>query len=136
MANRLETRERVEGKESVMSSSRYDAAIERIVTHWKSGASLKEIAAAHGVDAGDLDRAFRLRHGVTASGFVRARREEYLRARLDGSRVYGYEIAGELGFPDDVSFYRWVKRSFGIPFSRLRRGLQGREGARQSDGAE
>ena len=103
-----------------MPTRRYDDAIMSIRNQWKRGLTLKAVAAEYGVDPGDLDRVFRRKYGVTAFAYVRSRREAYLLDRLADTEVYGYEIGSELGFFDDWSFYRWVKRGFGISFTRLR----------------
>lgn len=103
-----------------MRSSRYEKAIRYVLAHWKDGRTLKDIAADFDVDAGNLERAFRRECGLTVKEFVTRNRRAYTLARLKNDGVYGYEIGSELGFGSDLTFYRWVKREFGIPLGSLR----------------
>ena len=98
-------------------------AIDYIKTNWKEGSTLKEIAQMHSVDAGNLARAFRAREGVTFKAFMDEKRKQYVTQTLEDSGQFGYEIGAGLGFRSDLAFYRWVKRTFGTKFSRLRSGL-------------
>ena len=97
-----------------------DQAIEYIRLDWKQGKTLQEIANMYGVDPGNLDRVFRNAEGITEKHFVDQMRKEYVLARLKLDAVLGYEIGQELGFQDDLSFYRWVKRAFGVCLHELR----------------
>lgn len=101
--------------------SSYDPAILHLKSHWKLGKSLKEVAEHYRLDAGNLARAFHKREGVTIKQFVDAKRKHYVIARLKKGFVLGFEIGNELGFADDLAFYRWVKRAFGVSFAELRR---------------
>jgi AraC-like DNA-binding protein len=103
-----------------MSSRRYDAGIEFILRHWQDGLTLKAVAGDHGLDPGDLDREFKERCGATVHVFVNERRKEHVVRRITEGGVYAYQIGFELGFRSDWSFYRWVRRAFGISFVRLK----------------
>jgi AraC-like DNA-binding protein len=82
---------------------------------------LKEVAELFSVDAGNLERAFHSREGVTVKQFIDQQRKKYVTSRLADKGVRGYEVGAELGFTDDLAFYRWVKRAFGISFVKLRK---------------
>lgn len=96
------------------------AAIKNLKSEWRSGKSLKEIAHHHQVDAGNLVRAFRKQEGMTVKQFLDAKRKEHVLARLADKKFLGYAIGAELGFGNDLAFYRWVKRAFGVSFAELR----------------
>lgn len=95
-------------------------AIRFIKARWREGKTLKEIAQLHGVDAGNLERAFRRREGVTIKQFIDRQRKDYLLPHLGDSMLYGHEIGTVLGFPNKRAFYRWVERAFGISLTALR----------------
>lgn len=111
-------------KPSSTEHSRIDRAIAHILAHWKKGETLKEIAALYDVDPGNLDRAFRVRHGITEKAYVDKMRAEYVKSRISQNHILGYEVAAELGFRSDFSFYRWVRRVFGVPFTELTRDIR------------
>lgn len=102
------------------------AAIKNLKSEWRSGKSLKEIAHLHRVDAGNLERAFRKQEGMTVKQFVDQKRKEHVLARLSDKKFLGYAIGAELGFANDLAFYRWVKRAFGMSFVELRDSISGR----------
>lgn len=91
-----------------------------IKSNWRKGNSLKEVAQRYGVDAGNLERAFHRREGVTIKQFIDQQRKAYLLSRLADPKIFGHEIGTALGFPNKRAFYRWVKRAFGISFTALR----------------
>lgn len=95
-------------------------ALRDLKYNWRDGKTLKEIADRHRVDAGNLERAFRNREGMTAKQYVDRQRKAHVVLRLTNKTVFGYEIGAELGFAGEVAFYRWVKRVFGISFAQLR----------------
>lgn len=95
-------------------------AIDFLKANWLDGKSLKEIAHLHRVDAGNLERAFRKQEGMTVKQFVDQKRKEHVLARLADKKFLGYAIGAELGFANDLAFYRWVKRAFGVSFAKLR----------------
>jgi len=101
--------------------SAIEQAISHLKSHWRDGKSLKEVAELFHVDAGNLERAFRSREGATVKHFIDQRRKQYVTSRLADKSVRGYEIGAELGFADDLAFYRWVKRAIGISFAKLRK---------------
>jgi methylphosphotriester-DNA--protein-cysteine methyltransferase len=103
------------------NSDQIRKAIEYIKANWRKGKTLKEIAALHNVDPGNLDRAFRQHERMTEKAFVDRMRAEYVKSRLSRDSVLGYELAAELGFASDFCFYRWVKRVFWVSFKELRR---------------
>lgn len=94
-------------------------AIQYLKTNWRNGKTLKEIADLYRVDAGNLDRAFRHQTGMTSKHFIDQQRKQHVAARLE-SNTRGYALGAELGFVNDLAFYRWVKRAFGVSFSALR----------------
>lgn len=101
-------------------------AIDFLKAKWLDGKSLKEIARLHRVDAGNLERAFRRQEGVTVKQFLDAKRKEHVLARLSEKKFLGYAIGAELGFANDLAFYRWVRRAFGVSFAELRDRISGR----------
>ena len=104
-----------------MAVDRYDKAILYIADHWREGLTLKDVSARFNLDPGNLDRKFRQARGTTVSAYVRTQRRAYMLERLRGGGVYGYQIGTELGFGNDWSFYRWVKRTFGVSFAELKK---------------
>ena len=86
---------------------------------------MKEVADRYRLDSGNLERAFKNREGVTFKQFVDERRKAHVVSRLTKKTVFGYEIGAELGFADELAFYRWVKRAFGVPFTTLRKRTKG-----------
>lgn len=110
-------------KPSSTKHSRIDKAIAHILAHWKKGETLKEIAALYDVDPGNLDRAFRVRQGITGKAYVDKMRAGYVKSRISQNHIMGYEVAAELGFRSDFSFYRWVRRVFRVPFTQLMRDI-------------
>jgi len=95
-------------------------AIRDLKSNWRDGKTLKEIADLHRVDAGNLERAFKNREGITVKQYVDRQRKVYIVSRLTDETVFGYEIGAELGFVDELAFYRWVRRAFGVSFVNLR----------------
>src|SRR5437763_1474205 len=89
--------------------------------NWHLGLSLKSVGSHFHVDPSDADQAFRKRTGVTIKRYVNQMRERKIVELLSNSpEMYGYEMSGVLGFQNEHSFYRWVKRTFGITYSNLR----------------
>ncbi len=101
-------------------SSSITQAIHYLQSHWREGQTLKEVAELHRVDAGNLDRIFRNQEGMTIKQFIDQQRKEHVLLRLTNKAILGYAIGAELGFANDLAFYRWVKRAFGVSFSVLR----------------
>lgn len=102
-------------------SLRMQHAVLYVTTHWKKGKTLAQIAAMHGVDSGNLERAFKQVKGVSFKQFLDEERRKYILTRLQKDHVFGYEIGSELGFADDLAFYRWVQRVFGVSWRVLKR---------------
>ncbi len=101
-----------------------ELAIEYFHNHWIEGKTLKEVSVRFRVDQGNLSREFRRRYGLSPKEYLDWRRMEYLCVRLRDNPRLGYEIGNELGFLSEVSFYKWVRRVFGVPLSRLQRDLE------------
>lgn len=95
-------------------------AMRFIKAEWRNGKSLKEVAQRYHMDAGNLERAFHRREGVTIKQFIDQQRKSYLLARLGDPKIFGHEIGTAMGFPQKRAFYRWVQRAFGISFVALR----------------
>jgi methylphosphotriester-DNA--protein-cysteine methyltransferase len=98
-----------------------ERAIKYIKTNWREGKSLKEVAEFYRVNAGNLERAFRKREGMTVKQFVDERRKAHVVSRLTKKSVFGYELGAKLGFANGRAFYRWVERAFGVSFAELRK---------------
>ena len=98
-----------------------EQAVRYIKIRWQEGNNLNEIAKMHGLDAGNLSRAFRNREGITAKQFIDKKRKEYVLRQVSKDILFGHEIGTKLGFHDDLAFYRWVTRTFGASFAELRR---------------
>jgi len=101
--------------------SPFEQAIAHIKSHWRKGENLTEIALKFKVDAGNLTRSFRTIEGKTVKQFIDAKRKEYVVEKLRENSHFGYQIGVDLGFTNDFSFYRWVKRAFGVSFKELRK---------------
>jgi len=110
-----------------------ERAINDIKSHWRDGKTLKEIAERHGVDAGNLERAFHRREGVTIKQFIDQQRKAYVRSHLLDPKIYGHEIGTALGFPNKRAFYRWVQRAFGISFVALRAQVRDKTATKRDD---
>lgn len=104
-----------------------EQAIEYLQTSWKLGKSLKEVAHHFHVDGGNLARAFRNRRNMTVKEYMDWMRRQYITAAIMRDHPLGYQLADELGFPTDISFYRWVKRVFGVSFQELQRQMLGKD---------
>jgi len=100
--------------------SAMERAIRHLEANWREGKTLKEVADLYHVDSGNLERAFRKREGMTVKQFVDQKRKAHVVSRLTKKTVFGYEIGAELGFADELAFYRWVRRAFGVSFTKLR----------------
>ena len=96
-------------------------AVQYVLSHWKEGKSLKEIAKMHGIDPGNLARAFRKKYGCTVKQFMDEKRKALILKHLSTDDLFGHEIGTKLGFRDDLAFYRWVKRAFRASFAELRK---------------
>ncbi|MCI0690482.1 AraC family transcriptional regulator [candidate division KSB1 bacterium] len=105
--------------------SAIERAIKYVKANWREGKTLKEVAELYRIDAGNFERAFKNREGMTFKQFVDERRKAHVVSRLTKKSVFGYEIGVELGFADGVAFYRWVKRAFGVTFAKLRKKTKG-----------
>jgi AraC-like DNA-binding protein len=107
---------------SVISDPRVrsEEAVQFILNYWKEGRSLKNIAALFNVDPGNLDRQFRRQTGVTVKIYLDEKRKDYVISQIRRNSKFGYEIGHELGFSDDLAFYRWVRRVFGLSLKGLR----------------
>jgi methylphosphotriester-DNA--protein-cysteine methyltransferase len=105
--------------------SAIERAMRYIKSNWREGKSLKEIADFYRVDAGNLERAFRHREGVTVKQFVDQKRKAHVTSGITDKAVFGYEIGAELGFVNALAFYRWVRRAFGVSFAKLRKSATG-----------
>jgi AraC-like DNA-binding protein len=78
-----------------------------------------KIAYELGVDPGNLDRCFRNAYGFTIKQCIDKQKKTKLLKLLANNEKYGYEIAYEIGFRNDLSFYRWVKRVTGRTYTEL-----------------
>lgn len=101
--------------------SRARKAIVFLEQNWKEGDSLKEVAKKFDVDQGDLSRDFHKTYGISPKAYINGKRMAYVKERIGRNGLFGYELADELGFPSDASFYRWLKRATGMSFSVFRR---------------
>lgn len=85
---------------------------------------VKEIQAALNTDSGNLVRSFRCVKGTTIKKFIDDECKKMAERHLQDRSLKGYEIGANLGFKDDLAFYRWIRRVYGIPlkevFMRLR----------------
>lgn len=71
------------------------------------------------MDPGNLDHDFRQASGMTIGEFNNQCRKRMMLDLVRTGGLYGYEIAAALGFKNDKTFYRWVKRQFGMSWSEL-----------------
>ncbi len=98
-----------------------ERAIKYIKANWREGKTLKEVAELYRIDAGNLERAFKNREGMTFKKFIDERRKAQVVSRLANKAILGYELGAELGFANGRAFYRWVERAFGVAFAELRK---------------
>jgi DNA-binding NarL/FixJ family response regulator len=96
-------------------------AMKYIERHRLRSLTVKEVALEVGIHPSDLDRFFSRVHGLTVKQYVDRLRKGEVEDRLRRGCHKGSQIAMELGFRDDQSFYRWIHRVFGISFSELRK---------------
>jgi AraC-like DNA-binding protein len=89
-------------------------AVKYIDTHLSATLSVKVMAAASGVDASELERAFRRTYHVTIKSYIDGRLKKVVIDRLRVADCKGCALAQELGFKSDRAFYRWCKHAFGI----------------------
>jgi methylphosphotriester-DNA--protein-cysteine methyltransferase len=95
-------------------------AVKYIDAHLSATLSVKVIAAARGVDASDLERAFHRTYHVTIKSYVDGRLKEVVIDRVRAGNCKGCALAEELGFRSDRAFYRWCKHAFGIPWRQVK----------------
>jgi len=94
-------------------------AVEFVRLHWKGIRTMQGVAASFRVDPANLTRCFRYETGATPKRFLDDRRKEYVIEHLRRGNLLGYQVGAQLGFGDDLSFYRWVKRAFGLSYRNL-----------------
>lgn len=94
-------------------------AIDYLKSNWQRVHTLQDLADDFGIDPANLTRHFRQREGTTPKRFLNGERRKFVMDRVNEGAMLGYEIGAQLGFPDDISFYRWVRREFGIPLREL-----------------
>jgi AraC-like DNA-binding protein len=87
--------------------------------HWREGITVKEVAKEFALDPSDANRLFRSVTGKTMARYVREKRKEYLLTRLRTDHCFAYELARELGYQEEHSFTRWVKKAFGMSWTEL-----------------
>jgi methylphosphotriester-DNA--protein-cysteine methyltransferase len=100
-------------------------AVKYIDTHLRATLSVTVIAAARGVDASDLERAFRRTYHVTTKSCIEVRSMEVAIDRLRAGECRACDLAEELGFNTDQQFHRWIKRMYHLPFRQLKARYQG-----------
>jgi methylphosphotriester-DNA--protein-cysteine methyltransferase len=80
---------------------------------------MQSVSEEFDLDASNLTRRFRNVVGVTPKHFLDKERKRFVLEKLLKRTMLGYEIGAALGFPDDISFYRWVRRAFGRPLREM-----------------
>jgi AraC-like DNA-binding protein len=108
---------------SSITLSPTEQAIAHIVTHWLEGKTLKQVAEIYHLDEGNLARAFRNHQSTTVKKYMDLKRRAFVADAILRNGTLGYELAAQLGFPNDISFYRWTKRVFGVSLKHVRRRL-------------
>ena len=79
----------------------------------------QEVAYAIGIHPSDLGRLFRRIKGITLKKYLDQKlKTEVIRLLIESDSM-GYEISYQIGFSSEQSFYRWIKRVFGISFKEL-----------------
>jgi methylphosphotriester-DNA--protein-cysteine methyltransferase len=103
--------------------------VQYIKDNWAQGPSLKHFSAKFTADAGDIERAFRRATGLPVKKYIDLQRHQKLFELIKDTGRYGYEIGRDLGFKNEATFYRWVKRisgfSEGVHRTVLRRCTEG-----------
>ncbi len=94
-------------------------AVKFVQSHWKTVQTMKGVAMQYNVDAANLTRCFRHVTGVTPKRYLDNLRRQFVVEQIRRNLPLGYEIGAQLGFENDLSFYRWVKRAFGCPYREL-----------------
>ena len=99
----------------------WDDLLVYVNTNWRNGLSLKGIGAHFQIDPSDAEHLFRRMTGTTIKRYVdELRKENLLEFIVSKKDLYGYEISCTLGFQNEQTFYRWVKRTYGKTFTNLR----------------
>ncbi len=93
--------------------------VQFVEAHWQSGITVQQVAATFEVDASDAERLFRNVTGKTIARFVQERRKEYVQSELQRVDLFAYELVRELGYREEQSFTRWVKKAFGMSWTEL-----------------
>ncbi|MBM4167801.1 MAG: helix-turn-helix domain-containing protein [Ignavibacteria bacterium] len=94
--------------------------LELVEKDWRR-ITVKELAAQIQRDPSDISRLFRKSTGKTIRQFINERRRQHLLDAITSSvDSRGYHFAEQLGFLEERSFYRWVKKEFGVSFEELR----------------
>jgi AraC-like DNA-binding protein len=93
--------------------------LEFVEKDWKR-ITVKELAAQFQMYPSDISRLFRKSTGKTFRRYVNERRRQHLLEAIASSvDSRGYHFAEQLDFQEDRSFYRWVKKEFGVSFKQL-----------------
>jgi methylphosphotriester-DNA--protein-cysteine methyltransferase len=112
--------------------------VEFVEANWKQGISVKEIAGHFSVSASEAERSFRKLKRMPIKKYIQGRRKEFILDAVRNSAPSGYEVGFELGFQEEQSFYRCVKKSFGMTWTELcglhRDGVQDPRRGRRSQG--
>jgi YesN/AraC family two-component response regulator len=104
-----------------------NAVVGYVETQWMTGLTIKNIAVKFELYPTDVGRIFRREKGITIHRYIDKCRKDKLLELLKDGHPCGYEIGYLIGFQNDITFYRWVKRTFGVPYSELRRQIPHRE---------
>lgn len=102
--------------------ARLKGAVEFVQVQWRTIHTMQSVATQFGIDAARLTRYFRQVVGATPKKYVDNERKKFVAERMRKGSMLGYEIGELLGFPDDISFYRWVRRAFGKSFRQMQHG--------------
>jgi len=98
-----------------------DGILVYVNSNWRSGLSLKGIGAHFQIDPSDAEHFFRRMTGTTIKRYVDQLRKQSLAEFLTSEReLYGYEIGTAIGFQNEQTFYRWVRRTYGKTYTQLR----------------
>jgi DNA-binding NarL/FixJ family response regulator len=82
--------------------------------------SVKEIGKVLKIDPSDLERGFRRASGMTVKKHIDSMCKKQITKRVQDGVWKGTQLAEEFGFRSDQSFYRWIRRIFGLSFKDLR----------------
>jgi len=105
-----------EGQAMSRGNDLVEELLEELKARWNEAVTVKELAKLVRLDPSDVERLLRRRTGLTFKQYVNQRRKDLVIQLVMEGQSLGYQIALEIGFREEHSFYRWFKKAFGVTF--------------------